>query len=61
MKYVSLNNLQCKTRLTIVNINSDETLFYPFLVSVNKCGESFNNIDDPYALVCLPNKVENMM
>ena len=30
----------CQTRPTLVNINSYETLFYPFTVSVNKCGGS---------------------
>ena len=30
IKYVSLNNQQFKARATLVNINSDETLFLPF-------------------------------
>ena len=34
-KYVSLNN---QATPKIVNINYDETLFYPFTVSVDKCG-----------------------
>ena len=41
-------------------MNSNETLFYPFTVSVNKCGESCTNIDDLYARVCVSNKVKNM-
>ena len=41
-------------------MNSTETLFYPFTVSVNQCGESSNNIDDLYARVCVPNKVKNV-
>ena len=32
----------------------------PFTVNVNKCGGSFNTIDDPYARVCVPNKVKNL-
>ena len=46
IKCVSLNNQPCQARLTLVNTNSDETLSYSFTVSVNKCGESCNNIDD---------------
>ena len=41
----------------IVNINSDEN---QFTVSVNKCGGCCNTIDDPYARVCVPNKVKKM-
>ena len=37
IKCISLNNQPCKARPTIVNTNSDKTLFYPFTVSVNKC------------------------
>ena len=56
IKCVSLNNRQS----SIVDINSYETLFYSFTVSVNKCGGSCNTIDDPYAGVCVPNNVKNM-
>ena len=57
IKCVSLNNLSCKVDQ---NINSDETLFYPFAVRVNKCGGGCNTIDDPYARVCVTNKLKNM-
>ena len=42
-------------RSALVNINSDETLFYPFTVSVNKCGGSCNTIDYPCARVFFQN------
>ena len=42
IKCVYLNNPPCQTRPTIVNINSGETLFYPFTVIINKCGGSCN-------------------
>ena len=60
LKCVTLNNRPCQTRSRLVSINSSETLFYPFTVSVNKCGESCNTIDDPYARVCARNKVKNI-
>ena len=41
-------------------MNSNETLFYPFIVSVNKCGRCCNIIDDPCARVCVPDNVKNM-
>ena len=60
IKGVSLNNRPCQARPTLVITNSNETLFYPFSLSVNKCGGSCNTIDDVYARVCVPNKVKNM-
>ena len=34
IKFVSLNDDSCQARPTFLNINSDETLFHPFAVSV---------------------------
>ena len=42
IKCVSLNNLPCQARPTFVNINSNETVFYSFTVTINKCGGSCN-------------------
>ena len=58
IKCVPLNNQPCQARPTIVNKNYDETLFYPFNVSVNKCGGMFDTIDDSYARVYVPKKVK---
>ena len=49
-----------QTRLTLLNINSDETLFYPFTLSVIKREGSLNTIDDPCVWVCVPNKVKKL-
>ena len=35
IKFVSLNNQPCQARSRLVNINSNELLYYPFTVSVN--------------------------
>ena len=55
---VSLNNQPCQAGLTLVNINSDETHFYPLNVSVNKSGESCNTIDYPFGWLFVKNKVK---
>ena len=60
IKYVSLNNWTCEARPTLVNIKTYKTLYYRFTISVNKCGGNFKTIDDPYAWVFVPNKVNNM-
>ena len=36
LKYVSINNQEYKVRLEIVNINSNEPLFYPFSIRTSK-------------------------
>ena len=54
------NHHQCQAKPRVVNINSDKTLFYPFAVKVNKCSGSRNTTDDPYARVCVPNKIKNL-
>ena len=55
---MSLNKQPCQARPTLVNTISDETLFYPFIVSVSKCGRNCNTIDDLCAQLCFPNKVK---
>ena len=58
---ISLNNQTCQTRPTLININPDEILFYPFSISANKYRGGFNTIDDPYAQGCVPNEVKMWM
>ena len=50
---------KCKVRHEIVNINSNEPLFYPFSIKTSKCSGSFNNINDPYAKICVPDVFKN--
>ena len=46
---ISMNNQECKVRPQIVNVNSDEPVFYPFSIKTSKCSGSCNNINNPYA------------
>ena len=50
---VSMTNQECKVRPQIVNVNSDEPVFYPFSIKTSKCSGSCNNINDPYAKMCV--------
>ena len=54
LEFVSINNQKCKVRPEIVNVNSNVPLFDPFSIKTSKCGGSFNNINDPYAKLCVP-------
>ena len=60
LECVSMNNKECKVRFVIANVNSNEHLFYPFSIKTNKCSGSCNNINDPYAKLCIPDVVKNL-
>ena len=55
-----MNNQECKVRHEIVNINSNEPLFYPFSMKTSKCSRTCNNINDPYAKICVSDVVKNL-
>ena len=61
LKYVSMNNQECRIRPKIININSNKPSFYPYSILVNKCSGSYNNISDPYAKLCVPVIVKNII
>ena len=56
---ISMNNQECKVRPTIVNVKSEECVFYPFSIKASKCSGSCNNINDPYPKLCAPDIVKN--
>ena len=64
---ISMKNQECKTRSEIVNVNSNNPIFYPFSVKTSKCSGNCNNINDLYAKICVPDvknlnvKVFNLM
>ena len=61
LKCVSGTNQECKVRSEIVNVNSDESVFHPFSIKTSKCSDNCNNINDPYAKICVPDVVKNLM
>ena len=44
-------NQACKLGPEIMNLNSNEPVFYPFSIKASKCSGSCNNINDPYPYV----------
>ena len=61
LECVSMSNQECKVRPEIVNVNSDEPVFYPCSIKTSKCSGSCNNINDPYAKLCVPDVVKNLI
>ena len=53
------NNYQeCKVKPKIVNVNSDEPIFYPFSIKTSKCSGSCSSINGPYANMCVLDAVK---
>ena len=49
LKCISLSNQKCEIIPQIININSNN---YPYSVQINKCSDSYNNINGSYAKSC---------
>ena len=56
---ISMNNQAYKVRPEIISVNSNEPVFYPFSIKTSKCSGSFNDINDPYAKICVPDVVKD--
>ena len=60
LECVSMNNQSCIVRPEIIKINSNNPIFYPFSVKINRCSGNCNNINDPYARICVPDIKKNV-
>ena len=57
---ISMDNQACRVKPEVINVNSNEPVFYPFSIKTRKCSSSCNNINDPYAKMCVPYVVKNL-
>ena len=57
---ISIKNQECKVRPEIIDVCSNNTIFYHFSVKINRCSGHRNNINDPYARICVPDIVKNL-
>ena len=46
LEWVSMNNQECKIRSEIINVNTNEPMFYSYSITINKCKDSYNTIND---------------
>ena len=60
LECVSMSNQPCKVRPEIINIKSNDLIFYPFSIKTNKCSGNWNNISNLYARICIPDTVKNL-
>ena len=57
---ISMNNQAYKVRPEIINVNSNDPVFYPFSIKTSKCSGSCNNINNPYAKICVSDVVKDL-
>ena len=60
LECISIKNQQCKIRPEIVDVSSNNPVFHPFSVKINRCCGNCNSINDPYAKICVPDIVKNL-
>ena len=58
LECVSMNDQECKIKIEIINFNTNEPIFYPYSITINKCKGSCNTINDPYAKLCVPDTIK---
>ena len=54
----SINNQECKIRTEIINLNTNEPMFYLYSIKINRCKGSCNTINDPYAKIYVPDQIK---
>ena len=55
-----MNNQEWKIRPEIINVNTNEPVFYPYSIAINKCNGSCNTINDLYAKLCVLDTIKNI-
>ena len=55
-----MKNSKCIVRPEIFYINNNNPIYYPFSFKVNKCSGSCNNINNPYAKICVPDATKDL-
>ena len=57
LECISMTNQKCRPRPKIINVNTNYPVFYPYSIKINKCSGSYNNINNQYAKICIPNTI----
>ena len=48
-----MSNQECKARPKVIDINSNEPVFYPYSVKISKCSGACGSIKSLYATLCV--------
>ena len=59
LECVSMNNQEWKIRTEIINLNTNEPLFYPYSIKINRCKYICNTNNDLYVKICVPDQIKD--
>ena len=54
LECISMKNQECRVRPEIVDVSGNNPIFHLFSIKTNKCSDNCNNVNDPYARICVP-------
>ena len=60
LECTSMKNQECRAMPEIVDVSSNNPIFYPFSIKTNKCSGNCNNINDPYARIYVPDTIKDL-
>ena len=60
LRCISVKNQECKTRLQVINVNSNNPIFYPLSIKTSKYISNCNNINNPYAKICVFDVIKDL-
>ena len=55
LECVSMNIQECRKRTEIINLNTNDPMFYPYSILKDSC----NTINNIYAKICVPDQIKN--
>ena len=53
-------NQEYKIRSEIINVGTNEPMFYPYSITITKCKGSCNAMNGPYAKLCVSDTIKNI-
>ena len=55
-----MKNQECKIRSETINVNTNEPMFYPCSITINKCKGSCNTTNGPYTSICVLDTIKKI-
>ena len=60
LECISMDNQESKVRPKIIDVNNNEPVFYPYSIKANKWSGNCNDINNPYAKLCIPDIIKKI-
>ena len=60
LECISIKNQECKVRPEITNVNSNNPIFYPLSIKLNKCSGNCNSINNTHPKICVPEVMKDL-